>query len=118
VAVVDVGVVRMRVPHRLVAVPVRVRLPRHVVRAMRMLVVRVGVLERLVRVPVLVMLGEVQPEPETHEGGGGEEERRHRFVPEQNAECGADERGEREVGAGACRAQIAHRPHVQHEATP
>jgi hypothetical protein len=62
VAVVDVGVVRMRVPYRPVAMAVRVRLLRQVLRAMRMLVVlvmhvSVGVLEGLVRVPMLVMLG-------------------------------------------------------------
>jgi hypothetical protein len=87
-----------------VPVPVCLRLTRQVVRAVRVLVVlvmyvRVAVLARLMRVPVLVMLGEVQPEPEAHERGGGEEQRASPLRASPGCpESGADERGEGEIG--------------------
>ena len=101
VAVVQVGVVRVPVHERRVAVPVGVRLlhrPAGNVRVPVVLVVHVPVLvlHRLVRVLVLVPLGQVEPEAEGHEPGGEEQARRRRLAEHRDCERGADERGERE----------------------
>jgi hypothetical protein len=65
--VVHVGHVRMRVGQGAMPMPVGVRLARWIVRLMGVLVmrivhVRVRMIERLVGVTVLMMLGDVQPD--------------------------------------------------------
>ena len=97
VAVVDVGVVRVAVDERRVAVAVDVRLARRVERRMGvpvMLVMHVGVLvnQLLVAVLVLVMLGEMEPEPRRHQRAGDDEARRDRVAEQQDREQRADER--------------------------
>jgi hypothetical protein len=77
VPVVEIGEMRVRVVHGLVAVDVRMRLDhRAVVRMLMVRVVDVAVLmlERGVRVIVLVLLGEVEIETEAHQRGGGNED--------------------------------------------
>ena len=99
---------------RLVPVRVRVRLTNGVVGAVNVLVVhvmdvRVGVFRPFVGVPMSVALGEMEPEAEAHECRGREEGERNRLAPEEDAETRADERGQREVGAGAGRASSSAR---------
>src|SRR5882724_5902264 len=101
--------------------PVRVRLTDRVVGAMNVLVVhvvdmRVGVLQRLVGVPMGVALGEMEPEAEAHECRGSEEAERNRLTPEEDAETRADERGQREVGAGPGRAELPQGTDIEYEA--
>ena len=85
VPVVDVRVVRVRVAHRSMFVRMAVRFAGRVVRAVVVLVVfvvDVGVVvgHRLMVVFVVVPLGQVQPDPDTHEGSGQEEGNRGAVV--------------------------------------
>ena len=85
VPVVDVRKVRVLVDHGLVAVPVLVRLgagPRKIVFVLVMLVVDMpmSVRHRLMHVLVLVMLREVQPDPQAHQHGRHPERERGRFA--------------------------------------
>ncbi len=71
-AVVEIGVMRVRVDQRLVAMPMCMRfaavpLERMLVPVMRIVHVLVIVLHRLVRMLVLVPLGEMQPHAEPHQ---------------------------------------------------
>lgn len=106
VAVVQVGIVRVAVDEPRVPVPVRVRLARRIVGAVRVPVVlvmhvRVLVLHRLVHMLVLVPLGEMEPDAEAHEPAGGEQLQRQRLAEGGDREERPDERCRREVGAGA-----------------
>ena len=79
---VDVWVVRMRMDEFLVPVPVRMRLTRRVIRAVRVLVmlvvgVQVLVFHRFVSMFVAVAFSEMKPDAERHEQGGGNEANRH-----------------------------------------
>ena len=72
VRVVHVGDVRVRVPHPLMSMPMRMRLSGWIGGSMIMLVVRivnvrVGMFHRLVLMLVLVELGEVQPDADRHQ---------------------------------------------------
>src|SRR5437764_14198732 len=100
--VVDVRVVRVAVPQRLVAVRVAVRLAGRVVGAVFVPVVfvvdvPVVVFQRLVLVFVLVPLGQVQPHPETHQAGGQDEGDRNRLPLEDQGEGGTGDWGQPEV---------------------
>ena len=73
VAMVDVGIVRMPVPKRLMPVPVRMRLRhRPFVGMAMMVVVDMGmlVLDRLMRVVMRVPLGQMKPDAERHQHAG------------------------------------------------
>ena len=88
VLVMDVGVVGVRVPNPLVAVGMGVRLlpvPFRSVRmpVMRIVPMRVTVLERLMRVRMSVLLAQVQPYARGHQGRGD---------PEQGGRCLTEER--------------------------
>lgn len=61
---------------RLAAIPVEIV----VVLVMRVVNVGVGVLQRFVRVLMLVALGQVQPNPDSHQAGGDPERRWRRFA--------------------------------------
>ena len=85
VAVVQIGVVDVAVPHRFVAVPVRMRLARWVARSVRVAMVLVVdvpvfVLHRLVVVLMNMALGKVQPEPDGHQQAGQDKARACRFM--------------------------------------
>ncbi len=87
VPVVDVRVVDVGMAHRLMLVRVAVRLAGRVVRAVFVLVVfvvdmAVVVGDRIMVVFVGVPLGQVQPDPDAHEGSGQEEGDRG-TVPEE-----------------------------------
>ena len=74
-AVVQIGIMRVLVDERQVAMGMAVRLAPRIVRPMRVLMVRVMgvavlVLERLVPVLVLMRLGEVQIEADRHQQPG------------------------------------------------
>ena len=100
---------------------VGVRLIRGVARPVLVLMVLVmqvpvRVAHRLMDMLVLVALGEVQPEPQRHGGGRGQEPARHRLPEEQQADGGAHERRQSEVGARACGPQVPHREDIQSQA--
>lgn len=72
------GLMPMQMAVRLVAIPLEI---------MRVLVMQVvnvwmGVFEWLMRVLMLVTLGQMQPNPNPHQGGGDPERRRRRFTQE------------------------------------
>ncbi len=124
VAVVQVRVVGVAVDQPLVPMAVAVRLTRRVARRMRVTMVRVVVrvtvlvLQRLVGVVVLVPLGEVEPEADSHQAAGGHEAGGQGLGEAQNGQDRADEGGERKIGAGARGAEMAERCHVEGEAEP
>jgi hypothetical protein len=78
VPVVQVRVVRVAVDQPRVAVPVRVRLARRVTGPMGVPVVRVVHVRVLVL--VLVPLGQVEPDAQTHEPARDQEPERHRLA--------------------------------------
>ena len=107
----EIGIVRMSVPHRRMRVPVRVRLAhRHrvamLVLVMLVMAVRVLVRERRMDVLMVVVFGQVQPDAEPHECGGDEERRCRCFAERHDgAEC-TDERRGCEIGAGPTGAEM------------
>ena len=114
VAVMRVRIVRMRVGQRLV--PVRMAVPRAgrdrhrvLVLVVRVMGVPVRVFERRMRVRVLVPLGQVQPDAERHQPAG-DKQRRGERVAEHDRERGAEERRDREIGAGARGAEARAAP--------
>jgi len=112
VPVVQIGVMRMLVHERHVSVAMRVRLARGVagfVRVLMMHVVRVPmlVLEGFVHMFVLMRLGEMQINAACHQQTGDDEQRPHGFAEQCDCNDRADERRRREVGAGACRAEMS-----------
>ena len=85
VRVVHVGQVRMRVPFRLMAVPVGVRLARRITGGMYVLVMSVvrmemRMLHGLMQMLVFVVFGKMQPDTEAHEQTGGNKLQRDRLA--------------------------------------
>lgn len=98
VSVMDVRVVRMSVGERFMTVPMCVRFPRRIVRLVRMLVVRVVyvkvfVLQRLVHVQVLMPLGQVQPHADRHQRCAAGQEWGGSFVVHGHCHSRTDKRG-------------------------
>ena len=94
----NIRVVRMCVGEGFMTVPMCVRFPRRIVRLVRMLVVRVVcvkvfVLQRLVHVQVLVLLGQVQPHAERHERGAAGQEQSGSLVVHGHCNCRTHKRG-------------------------
>jgi len=88
VPVVFVGEVLVGVRHRLMSMAVRVALghplARRVVLVMQVVLVFVLVFHRLVRMPMRVLLAQVEPHPEGHQGACEQERRGHRFFLPQH----------------------------------
>ena len=108
----DVGVVRMRVRHRIVPVRMRVRflaVPFELVHMAMMGIVRVlvRVTRRLVRVRMRVALGDVQPHSGKHQDRGDPEQRARRFGKQQQGYGRAEKRCYRKVRSRARRSQAA-----------
>ena len=102
--VVHVRHMRMLVYEPLVAMPVRMGLAGRIVLAVAVLMVcivhmRVAVLQGLMDVFVLMMLGQVQPEPEAHEQAGDQELECDGLAQKQDGHDGSDERCGREISA-------------------
>ena len=114
VRVVHIRHMRMLVHEPLVAMPVRMGLAGRIVWAVAVLMVRivhmrVTVLQGLMDVFVLMILGQVQPDPEAHEQAGDQELEGDGLTEKQDGHDGAHERGGREVGSGARGAEMAQR---------
>jgi hypothetical protein len=112
---VEVGIVRMPVPQRLVPMPVRMRFDHStVVAVLMMFVVHVPVLmlQRLMYVSVAVPLGEVEPEAERHESTRDPEQRGN-WLPQQGhgQDCAYEGR-QRKIGS---RPRCAQMPQTKHE---
>jgi hypothetical protein len=102
----------MHVLHRLMFLKVGVRLARRVkgtlgVAMMFIVHMRIRVGESLVNVLVLVVLGQVQPHAQSHQGTRHNELRRHRLAECDHRRGGANERRGRKICAGACCPEIA-----------
>jgi hypothetical protein len=109
----------MHVRHVLMAVDDRsmpmfmgVGLARRIVRSMRMLMmlvvgVRVGLSHWLVDVNVLVILAEVKPYPETHQGARADELQRDRLAEYEDGGSRAEEGGGRKIRSRSCRSEMA-----------
>ena len=78
--------------------------------------VAVFVHARRMLVPVPVRLASQQPDGRRHQRSGYSEPRREGLAEDENCAGGAEERGEREVGARACRPQPPHGEDKQHQA--
>jgi len=117
-AVMEVGIVHVLVPHRLVLMPMGVRLGDwSVVVMLVMFVVDMPVLvrERFMKMFVLVPFGEMQPKAKPHQQRREGQLGRQRLAKAQGDQS-ADERGQRKIGAGAGRPEIAKRKNEQNEA--
>ena len=87
VPMMKIGIVRVRVPQRLVAVPMRMRLgDGSVVRMPVMLVVgmKMFMLQRLVLMLVIVAFREMQPQAEGHEAPREQQPERRRLAQERD----------------------------------
>lgn len=118
--VMQVGVVRVRMHHRLVPMRMHMRfapVPGEVVLVAVVLVVRVRmrVLDRLMHVLVLVALAHVQPHARRHQGRRGPE-RGTRPLAEGERERRAEEGRDRKVCPGARGAQMAQRDYEKRKA--
>ena len=103
------------------AVGMGVRLARGLAARVRMPVVlvvhvRVVVVELDVGVRVLVALGEVEPDARCHQETRRHEPPRQLLREDQHREDGAEERRQREVGAGPRGSDLPERAHEEHEA--
>ena len=81
--VMEIGIVRVPVPKRLMPVPVRMRLGHRPFVSMAMMFVvdmAVLVLERLVRVFVAVPFGQMKPDAERHQQARNDQLRRDRLA--------------------------------------
>lgn len=112
VAVVNVRVVRVRVSHRQVVVRVAVWFARRVVGTVCVLVVfvvdvTVVVRHRLVFVFMIVPLGQVQPNSDTHESRSQKEDRRGLVTEQGQRDHRPDEGSDREVRSCSRRAEIS-----------
>ena len=97
VPVVQIGIVRVLVAHRLVAVPMGMRLgiwP--IMRVLMMVVVVVGVVvfQRLVHVIVIMPFRQMQPQPDGHQNPCADQLQRHRIPKQRQRQNSANERGE------------------------
>ncbi len=110
-AVVQIGIMRVLVDERHMAVAMRMRMP-----VMLVMGVAVLVLERIVHVFVLVRLGEMQVEPNRHQKTRKNELQRHGFTKQGDRDNGADKWRRREIGAGARGAEMTQSEHEQDEA--
>jgi hypothetical protein len=118
----QVGIVRVPVHHRRMAMPVGVRLSLRLIKTVDVLVVlvvdvRVLMLHGLMNVLVLVSLGEVEPDAQAHEHATNEEPQRHRLVEHWDRKERPDKGCGREVGAGSCCPQVPQRQHKQCDRT-
>ena len=98
-AMMCVGIVRMRVHEPLMAMPVAVRLSGRVVHSVFVLVmvvvhVRVLVFNLLMNMGMLMPLADVEPDAEAHQGGGNPERGTRALTPERERRRRADERRE------------------------
>ena len=99
------------------------RLPRWGTRRVRVKVVcvvrvKVVVVRRLVPVVVLVPFGEVQPDARAHEYRRKAKRQREAVPQEHNRKGRAHKRGDGEVSARPCRAQMAQCQDKQRQAQP
>lgn len=100
VPVVNIREMRMLVDDDGVLVPMimgiaTIPLERVLMLMVRIMHVRMAVLERLMHVFVLMMLGQVQPHAPAHQAGSHPERRIGRFTEQAQRYCCADERGGR-----------------------
>lgn len=119
VTVVVIRVVRMRMAHRLMAVPVRVRLGYRTLMAMLvMFVVDVGMLmlERLMRVFMHMPLGQVEVEAHSHQSPRNNDLQGKRIAKNAQRQDRTDKGGQREIGAGAGSAEVAQAEHEHDQA--
>jgi hypothetical protein len=115
--VVQVGIVRMPVHHRHMAMAVRMSLVRRLAGRMlvlMMFIVNVAVLmrDRLVHVLMAVPFRQMQVKADRHQAARRAQRPGDRF-PEKN---GPDERRDREIGACPCRPEVAQGCYEQDEA--
>ncbi len=119
VAVVQLRIVRMGMSQSLMAVPVRKRFANRSIVAMPMMCVvdmDILMLQRLVQVVMLMVLSEVQPQSDRHQDAGYPQLQGGRLAKDDEGQQCADERRQREVGAGTSGARMAQAEHEHHMA--
>src|SRR5579862_5218351 len=102
-AMVEIGIMRVAMSEPCMGMGMAVRLARRVAGLMHMAmmsVVNVAVLmrKRLVVMRMLVVLGEMEIEPDRHQHAGDEKRDRQRLAEEEDRDCGAGKRRDREIG--------------------
>ena len=118
---VNIWEMRMRVLHDLMLVFMAVRritIPRKVmaVLVMRIVAVLVRVRHRSVLMRMVVVLGQVQPDPGRHEHCRQPEHHARRFTQHGDGQRSAHKRRARKVGPGAGRTQATQGQYKQHQA--
>ena len=114
VQVMHVGRVRMCVFQRTMHMDMRVRLPRWIVQTVLMLVVlvmhvRMAVRKRLVDMFMLVALGEVQPNAQSHQAACEEQLNGNWLAQSNNGNRCAEEWRRRKIRTGTRGAQLSQR---------
>ncbi len=112
---------RVRMDEQRVAMPMRMRLrERGVVAVPMVLVVLMPmlVLHGFMGMFVVMPFGRMQIDAQRHQRSCDEQLRRDRLSQHENCESRADERGAREVGAGAGGAEVAQRQDEEDQAHP
>ena len=119
-AMMDVRVMRMRMPERLVAVRMHMRLgavPLKImlVPVMRIMAVGVRMRHGFMRVLMFVRFGQVQPDAGAHQRGGDPEDGTRMFAQHQQRNCRTNERRRREIRAGSRSAEMPQSQDKHHQ---
>src|SRR6185312_7711327 len=101
--VVQIGVMRVAMDQPRMRVDMRMRLARRIALRMRVMMMQIMymamlVLERLMRMRMLVPLGEVEIEPDRHQGAGSNQRHRQRLAEHRQRDHGADKGRDRVIG--------------------
>ncbi len=112
---------RMAMSHGQMSMPMTVGLALRGVRVVLMLVMLVVAMTMLVGhglviVQVVMLLGQVEPESESHQARGDQQFCREWLVQDEDSHNGADEGCERKVGSRPRGAEMAQRQDEQREA--
>lgn len=118
--VVQVGVMRVAVGERRVAVPMGMRLAGRIIGPVFMLMMFVmdmamGMLHRFMRMFVVVGFHEMQIKPEAHQHSGNAKAGAERIAQQRHRQQRSGKRRRREIGAGAGSAEIAQTQDEQHQ---
>jgi len=111
-SVMQIRVVRVFVRHRVMSMPMTMRLASRIIWVMCMLVVGIMsvpmlVLDRIVLVFMLMRFGQVQIEADRHQDTRTNQTSSKLFMEHGYREQRADERGRREVSTCSCGPQVA-----------
>lgn len=119
VSMMDIRIMGMAVPDRLVPMPMRMRSDHGLGVLVTMVLVMdmdVLVLESLVHVPMFMAFGKMQPQSQAHQSSRDRQRGTQRLAQKHDGDQRTYEGRHGEIGSRARRSQVTQREHEQHEA--